>query len=167
MLEGEEDKWWNEGKGSQNKTLGGLGMMNVLAGCITAASAAIVDAGIDCVDLISGGVAATIAGEEGAQKDKSQSVLDPCPSEHDNVRAACVVGYLQSRDEVTELWMKGDAGADSEALLDRAVQAAVLNRTVLAEAVKEAAELKFGLPTQSGQQLGPVSGKESDVVMTG
>lgn len=155
MLEGEEDSKTS----GQEKGLGGVGMMNVLAGCITAASAAIVDAGIDCVDLVSGGVAASV-GEE----NEKHVVLDPSPSEHDNVRAACVVGYLQSRDEITELWMKGDTGAESEALIDRAVEAAVLGRTVLADAVKEAAELKFGsqLPDGKGNP-----GKGTDIVMTG
>lgn len=156
VLEGEED--------AGSKSLGGLGMMNVLAGCITAASAAIADAGIDCVDLISGGVAASIESEGEASTDKTTSVvLDPCPSEHENVRAACVVGYLQSRDEVTELWMKGDM-TDSEALIDRAVEAAVLGRTVLADAVREAAQVKFGLQVQDTKAQ---SGKAIDVVMTG
>ncbi|KAL1311193.1 hypothetical protein AAFC00_001388 [Neodothiora populina] len=146
VLEGEENA---PTAGERKQSLGGVGMMNVLAGCITAASAAIVDAGIDCVDLVSGGVAAsTFADDETAEKDIS--VLDPCPDEHDNLRAACVVGYLQSRDEVTELWMKGDAGADAESLIDRAVEAAVLSRTVLADAVKEGAEAKFGLSSTAG-----------------
>ena len=160
VLEGEEDQSLNEARGGQDSSLSGLGMMNVLAGCITAASAAITDAGIDCVDLISGGVAATTGSE-------TSGVLDPCPSEHDNVGAACVVGYLQSRDEVTELWMKGDV-TDSEALINRAVEAAVLARSVLAEAVKEAAELKFGLEAQDlSGQTGKAPAKENDVVMTG
>ena len=160
VLEGEEDQSLNEAREGQDSSLSGLGMMNVLAGCITAASAAITDAGIDCVDLISGGVAATSARE-------TSGVLDPCPSEHDDVRAACVVGYLQSRDEVTELWMKGDV-ADSEDLINRAVEAAVLTRSVLAEAVQEAAEIKFGLEAQDvSGQTGKATAKGSDVVMTG
>lgn len=169
VLEDEEDKWWNAGNGGQNGTLSGLGMMNVLAGCITAASAAIVDAGIDCVDLISGGVAATIATqEESGKKDHQSVVLDPCPSEHGDINAACVVGYLQSRDEITELWMKGDAGTDAEGLINRAVEAAVLNRTVLADAVREAAELKFGLESKAApSQPEKMSAKGNDVVMTG
>lgn len=137
VLEGEEDGWW--GDAGEGGKAGGWGMMNVLAGCITVASAALVDAGIDCVDLVSGGVAALTgppsAGDEGF-------VLDPCPSEHD-IRAACVVGYLQTRDEVTEMWMKGDAGSQAEALIDNAVKAATLTRTVLVEAVKEAMEVKM------------------------
>lgn len=140
-------------------------MMNVLAGCVTAASAAIADAGIDCVDLVSGGVAAAVKSEGEATV---ISVLDPCPSEHGDVQAACVVAYLQSRDEVTEVWMKGNVGNDSEALIDRAVQAASLTRTVLAEAVREAAELKFGLEaSDAGVKLGKSGAKTSDVVMTG
>lgn len=167
VLEGEEDGWW--GDGQRLEKAGGWGMMSVLAGCITVASAALVDAGIDCVDLVSGGVAAFVQGSQGAD---AQVVLDPCPSEHD-FKAACVVGYLQSRDEVTEMWMKGDAAGETEALVDQAVKAATMTRAVLAEAVKEAAELKMGKAGEDGGGLnGEVKntgskGKGRDVVMTG
>lgn len=140
VLEGEEDRWWggNGGNGGSQ----GWGMMNVLAGCITVASAALVDAGIDCVDLVSGGVAALVDSDAGAP----QIVLDPSFSEEHAVRAACVVAYLQSRDEVTEMWVKGDVGADVESLVDQAVKAATLTRGVLVEAVKEAVEAKLATP---------------------
>ncbi|KAK1062633.1 3'-5'-exoribonuclease [Friedmanniomyces endolithicus] len=142
ILEGEEDRW--EADGAEVKG-GGWGIMTVLAGCITAASAALVDAGIDCVDLISGGVAAVKdAGRHGGQEGRAV-VLDPAPSEHDGeIMAACVVGYLQSRDEVTEMWMKGDAGAQVQTLIDEAVKAASLVRAVLAEAVKDGVQAKIG-----------------------
>jgi exosome complex component MTR3 len=162
VLEGEEDGWWGDsGDGGKG---GGWGMMNVLAGCITVASAALADAGIDCVDLVSGGVAAltgTLSDENGG------FVLDPSPSEHD-VRAACVVGYLQSRDEITEVWLKGDSGTQSEMLMDQAVKAATLTRTVLAEAVKEATEVKFAKAAESTNGA-PVTGNETskEASMTG
>ncbi|KAK0253239.1 3'-5'-exoribonuclease [Friedmanniomyces endolithicus] len=142
ILEGEEDGW---GAGGTEVKGGGWGIMTVLAGCITAASAALVDAGIDCVDLISGGVAAVkYAGRHGGQED-GVVVLDPAPSEHDGeIMAACVVGYLQSRDEVTEMWMKGDAGTQVQTLIDEAVKAASLVRAVLAEAVKDGVQAKVG-----------------------
>ena len=79
-------------------------MMNVLSGCITVASAAIADAGIDCVDTVSGGVAALVSGAEGSEP---IMVLDPVPSEHEEILAACCVAYLPSRDEITNLWFKG------------------------------------------------------------
>lgn len=79
-------------------------MMNVLSGCITVASAAIADAGIDCVDTVSGGVAALVSGAEGSEP---TMVLDPVPSEHEEILAACCVAYLPSRDEITNLWFKG------------------------------------------------------------
>ena len=138
VLEGEEDAWWADRQGAEKS--GGWGMMSVLAGCITVASAALVDSGIDCVDLVSGGVAALVKDPD---REEGEVVLDPAPSEHD-VKAACVVGYLQSRDEITEMWMKGDAASETETLVDQAMRAASLARTVLAEAVKEAAELKIG-----------------------
>jgi exosome complex component MTR3 len=126
-------------------------MMNVLAGCITVAGAALVDAGIDCVDLISGGVAAVVAdvpagNRQSGDSSKSVVVLDPSPAEHGLIRSACVVAYLASRDEITQMWMKGDIGDQDamETLLDSAVQAARLTRTVLMEAVRESAEAKIG-----------------------
>lgn len=167
VLEGEEDGWW--GDRQRGTKSGGWGMMSVLAGCITVASAALVDAGIDCVDLVSGGVAALT--QESAEGNGGM-VLDPCPSEHE-MRAACVVGYLQSRDEVTEMWMKGDAGAESEALVDQAVKAATMTRSVLAEAVKEATVLKMGRSVGAGNGMNGEAkevegkGKGKDVVMTG
>lgn len=157
VLESEEDDWWRDDDASK-KNIGGVGLMNVLAGCVTAASAALVDAGIDCVDLVSGGVAA-VAGEG-----KGELVLDPCPSEHNDLRAAAVVAHLQSRDELTELWVKGDAGQGFETLVDRAVDAAGLSRSVLAEAVREAAEIKTSPQTVNA---GKQQVKSTDVDMTG
>lgn len=111
--------------------------MSVLAGCITVASAAIADAGIDCVDLVTGGVAAVIS---------DRLVLDPCPADHEKIDAACVVGYLQSRDEITELWSKGSidtTGTVMETLIDNAVEAAKAARMVLVEALNESTERKL------------------------
>ncbi|KAL9118380.1 MAG: hypothetical protein Q9187_005074 [Circinaria calcarea] len=132
--------------------------MSILSGCITVASAAIVDAGIDCVDLVSGGVAALVRqppmSQTGPGKEKENTkteiVLDPAPAEHGEIIASCVVGYLQSRDEVTELWVKGNvpntessSNAAVDSLIDSAVQAAVAARLVLIEAIKEMADLKL------------------------
>ena len=164
VLEGEEDRWW--GDGAELGATGDWGMMNILSGCITVASAAIADAGIDCVDLVSGGVAAIVRQSTGTNKEQQprpmsnskrldtdlQLVMDPCPSEHRQMVAACVVGYLQSRDEITELWAKGDMptpltiglstqiGFDD--LVERSIEAAVATRVVLTEAVRESTELK-------------------------
>lgn len=162
VLEGEEDGFWADaGEGGKS---GGWGMMGVLAGCITVASAALCDAGIDCVDLVSGGVAALVKTEEGSE----EYLLDPSPPEQD-IKAACVVGYLQSRDEITEMWMKGDAGADSETLIDSAVKAAALTRTVLADAVREATELKLSKMPEvaNGAPKAAVREKGKDVLMSG
>ncbi|KAK2801768.1 3'-5'-exoribonuclease [Onygenales sp. PD_10] len=162
ILEGEDDRWWGDVLSSG--PLGGIdgwGLMNVLAGCITVASAAIADARIDCLDLITGGVAAFVEntkseGPEGKQAEKSQKgqgqslVLDPDPSEHRGIVSACVVGYMPSRDEITELWLKGDTSNLSsenqnislshEALIDGAVDAARGAQAVLMDAVRESAE---------------------------
>lgn len=165
ILEGEEDRWLGEeraGVQDINPTgAGPWGMMSVLSGCITVASAAIADAGIDCVDMVSGGVAALVrdrqdAGENATYPVQSQVklVLDPLPSEHYEILAACVVGYLPSRDEITDLWVRGDIGVavsrdvpkgslSYEDLADSAVQAALGAHRVLAAATKESAEIRL------------------------
>ncbi|KAF2708897.1 exoribonuclease family protein [Pleomassaria siparia CBS 279.74] len=140
VLEGDEDAWW--GDGVQGGGGGGWGVLNVLAGCITVASAAIADAGIDCVDVVSGGVAALVRNPD--IKNKSEGalvkVLDPCPAEHQDIVAACAVGYLASRDEITEIWMKGDVGSSPDELIEGATHAAVGSLTVLKEVLLEAVE---------------------------
>ncbi|KAF9883439.1 3'-5'-exoribonuclease [Aspergillus nanangensis] len=149
IIEAEDDRWWGDAPDSHDAP---WGMMNVLAGCITAASAAIADARIDCLDLVAGGVAAIVSdGDDAAPR----LVLDCDPAEHWSILSACVVAYMPSRDEITELWLKGDGSkavlsADdkrlgNEALLDGAVDAARGAHTVLAEAVRESAERYAGL----------------------
>ncbi|OCK83416.1 hypothetical protein K432DRAFT_402025 [Lepidopterella palustris CBS 459.81] len=150
VIEGEEDGWWGDDITAGANKGGGWGLMSVLAGCITVASAAIADAGIDCVDLVTGGVAAIVRnpdakgkGRDDGNGEDSYTVLDPCPAEHQEIIATCVVGYLAGRDEITELWVKGEPGATTEKLVDRAVHAASATATVLREVVKEAVELKY------------------------
>ncbi|KAH8696655.1 exoribonuclease family protein [Talaromyces proteolyticus] len=151
VLEVEDDRWWGDASGWSDAS---WGMMNVLAGCITAAAAAIADARIDCLDLVSGGVAALVSDDEQtAKKDQSlggRLVLDPDPSEHQNIVAACVVAYLPGRDEITELWLKGDTShgplvkgkraSGHDMLIDGAVDAAKGVQTVLSVAVMESGE---------------------------
>lgn len=141
VLEAEEDGWWAER--GQDKGIGGVGMMTVLAGCITVASAAMVEAGIDCVDTVTGGVAAIVKKAGGhEQRKEKMAVVDPCPSEHEEIIAACAVGYLPSRDEVTEMWMKGDVGSQAEELIDRSVDAASAVKSVLSAVLKESIQAK-------------------------
>ncbi|KAF4507023.1 hypothetical protein G6O67_005700 [Ophiocordyceps sinensis] len=78
--------------------------MNILSACINVAAAAIADAGIDCVDTISGGVAALVVDQ--FSDNKAVVVMDPVPSDHDTILAACCVAYLPARDEITNLWLK-------------------------------------------------------------
>lgn len=166
VLEGEDDGplrlAGNHIREEQKGGLSGWGMMSVLSGCITVASAAIADAGIDCVDIVTGGIAGVVrqretlasgALEKGNRDAESQILLDPCHSEHADLVAVCVVGYLQSRDEITEIWTRGDLGRVSteqgkqslglEGLLDRAVEAAVLSRAVLEQALQKSVEFKL------------------------
>lgn len=149
-MEGEEDQWWGDDIGRGNTSATEWGMMSVLSGCITVASAAIADAGIDCVDVVAGGVAAVVKGAG-----SPNLVLDPVPSEHKDIISACIVAYLPSRDEITDLWVKGEIGLDNQAedstqnstyeeLTDNAVQAALGAHRVLIAALKETADVKLG-----------------------
>ncbi|KAK2603918.1 3'-5'-exoribonuclease [Conoideocrella luteorostrata] len=79
--------------------------MTVLSGCITVASAAMADAGIDCVDTVTGGVAAVVMDRN--TDIEPFIVIDPVLSEHEIVLAACCVAYLARRDEITHLWYRG------------------------------------------------------------
>lgn len=161
VLEGDDDFTW-EAPAERNPSehSGGCRLMSILSGCITVASAAITDAGIDCVDLVTGGVAAIVRQPAAPL----QLVLDPCPSDQGEILAACVIGYLQSRDEVTELWAKGNITKSSstkgttpmgfEPLVDSAVEAAIGARRVLVEAIKDSTQAKIknsqlGLPEKS------------------
>ena len=147
VLEGEDDSW-NKGQLSESSRKRCWGLMSILSGCITVASAAIVDAGIDCIDLVTGGVAAIVRQPTAPP----QVFLDPCPSDHEAIFAACVVGYAQKKDEITELWTTGTVmpletsdGASIvgfDTLVDQAVEAAVAARLVLIEAIKESVEVK-------------------------
>lgn len=165
ILEGDEDGWWGD-NGSGGSAIGsGWGLLNVLAGCITVASAAITDAGIDCVDMVCGGVAAIVRNPDSKDEKDLARILDPCLAEHKDVVAACVVGYLASRDEITEIWLKGDVGADPEALIEGAIQAAVGSLVVVKEVLLEALQAKFNGQIEGGE--GGLKRKAQDVEMTG
>ena len=154
ILEGEEDRWWADALGRGSRAAGEWGLMSVLSGCITVASAAIADAGIDCVEVVSGGVAALVRNNSAQNKEPTTiTVLDPVPSEHQEILAACAVTYLPARDEITTLWIRGEMGGSddwggsdgtypSASLADHAVQAAIGSQKVLAAVLKETAEMK-------------------------
>lgn len=170
VLEDEEDSPLSEkttqADGSKNLN-GSWGVMSILSGCITVASAALVDAGIDCIDLVCGGMAAVVqqhpstpsrgrltsSAMNDASSTNSLIVLNPHPSEHQDLIAGCVVGYLPSRDEVTELWAKGDGlgSIDSpilgqtglEFLINQAIEAAKTVRLVLTESINASTELRL------------------------
>ncbi|KAK5085648.1 3'-5'-exoribonuclease [Lithohypha guttulata] len=147
VLEGEEDCLWNEDQG-QEKGVGGIGLMNVLAASINVAVAALVDAKIDCLDMLSAGVAA---------QELSTELLDPCPSEHEELSSACVVGYLPNRDELVEVWCKSTIGTvsdgTSEDLINAAIKAARGTYKVLTEVIKESLEQKSKLETAISKEV--------------
>ena len=147
ILEGQEDQGWGNELEHDTGVTSGDGMhatMLILSGCITVASAAIIHAGIDCLDIASGGVAALVPSFSDADttKAEAQVVLDPSPREHQEILAICTVGYLKTREEITEVWMYGSvspqrfAQSAIESLVDGAVQAATASAIVVQQAVK-------------------------------
>ncbi|KAF1810389.1 hypothetical protein P152DRAFT_483856 [Eremomyces bilateralis CBS 781.70] len=148
VLEGEEEGpaaiqvGEKDAGGAARKTEAWWATMTMLAGCVNVAAAAVVDAGIDCVDAVAGGVAAMVPANTAGGKGGVEVVLDPVPREHGDIIAAAVVAYLPTRDEITELWVRGDpraAGGEKglEDLVDAAASAAVGARTVILEAARE------------------------------
>lgn len=113
--------------------------MNVLAGCVTVASAALVDAGIDCVDTVACGVAALVGGDGEAAE--PQLVIDPLPSQHEKILAACCVAYLPERDEITNLWFKGNLPSSDTSLymemIEKGILASQSAKRVLGESLVE------------------------------
>lgn len=166
ILEADEDGWWGDA-GAKGGQASGLGLLNVLAGCITVSSAAIADAGIDCVDIVSGGVAAFVR-DSSSKSGGLLRILDPCPAEHQDIVAACAVGYLATRDEITELWLKGDvSGENSDELIEGATHAAIGSLSVLKDVLLEAVEAKFlGYDNKGTKELKRKS-PEQDVHMSG
>jgi exosome complex component MTR3 len=165
ILEGDEDGWWGDSDTESSTSGSGWGLLNVLAGCITVASAAITDAGIDCVDVVTGGVAAITRNPDSKDQQGFARLMDPCPAEHKEVVAACAVAYLASRDEITEMWMKGDVGADPDALVEGATHAAVGSLAVVKEVLLEALQAKFQGQLEVNEN--GTKRKAGDVDMTG
>ncbi|OLN97546.1 Exosome complex component MTR3 [Colletotrichum chlorophyti] len=135
IIEGDQEREASHTQGNQD-----WDMMNVLGGCITVAAAALVDAGIDCVDTVTGGVAALVA----ADKDEAAApsiVLDPVSQEHDRILAACCVAYLPNRAETTNLWVKGQLSSTDHLLhthlVSRAIQASKGNYRAVLERLQD------------------------------
>jgi len=136
VIEGDQDRGALQGRDDES-----WAMMNVLSSCVTVAAAALSDAGIDCVDTVAGGVAALVA-DDGASR--PSIVIDPIPSEHGRILAACCTAYLPTRQEVTNLWFKGDIPASENALyeelVEKGIQAARLANQVLVASLNETAQ---------------------------
>jgi exosome complex component MTR3 len=133
IVEGDQDRDAPHNQDDENWE-----MMNVLSGCITVASAAIADAGIDCVDTVAGGVAALVSQKDG---DVPSIIVDPIVAENQKIMAACCVAYLPSRDEVTNLWFKGQLpGGDFmvyNTMLERSMVASRSANRVIVQALSE------------------------------
>lgn len=128
VIEGEEARQESVDTGSEE-----WDMMNILSACVTVSAAALADAGIDCVDIVSGGVAALVETPEGGNP---SIVLDPVPMEHAKIMAACCVAYLPGRDEITNLWLKGQVPVSDPTLHQQLVARAVHASRGASEAIK-------------------------------
>ena len=136
IIEGDQDRGEAAGTGDETWDI-----MNVLSGCVTVASAALADAGIDCVDTVAGGVSALVVAEDGGES----VVMDPVPSEHGKIMAACCVAYLPTRDEVTNLWFKGNLEASDAQwyteLVQKGIQASRSANRVLVQCLNDTVKL--------------------------
>ncbi|KAK0629929.1 3' exoribonuclease family, domain 1-domain-containing protein [Bombardia bombarda] len=134
IIEGDQDRATSKSQGDET-----WDMMNALSGCVTVASAALADAGIDCVDTVAAGVAALV--QDGSADSSPTIVVDPIPSEHEKVLGACCIAYLPTRDEITNLWFKGNLPASEmdlyNQLVDRGIEASRSANQVLVECLGE------------------------------
>ena len=134
VIEGDQDRKASKSQGDE-----AWDMMNVLGGCVTVASAALADAGIDCVDTVAGGVAALVT--DGDENPQPLIVVDPVPSEHKKLLAACFVAYLPARDEITSLWFKGNLDASDvdryTELVEMGIRASRSANRILLECLNE------------------------------
>ncbi|KAG0644780.1 3' exoribonuclease family, domain 1-domain-containing protein [Tuber brumale] len=184
------------GLGDRGDERGGgveVGLMSVLAAAISCASAAIADAGIECFDIVAGGVAGLVLEQGGVvEKDgvegglevgeenddikrgeggngKVTLVLDPSPVDGCIILAAAAVGYMAARDELTLVWTKGsldwdgDGTDEVERIIDGAITASTGVRLVINEAVKE--RLLLGLK-EMGLIKGKAVGGDGDAAMS-
>lgn len=112
-------------------------LVHSLSACITVASAAIMDAGIDCVGSVCGGAAVLVSRAAGEVEPETV----PLSSRPGNILAACCVAYIPARDELTTLWTKGQLSpsysAHYTALTATAVQAARATQIPLIDSITE------------------------------
>jgi exosome complex component MTR3 len=85
------------------------GKWSLLAIAANATSAAIAEAGIDVVDLVS---ASSFASTDNGL------VIDPTGDEEDSASAGGVVGYMASMGKVTDLWVTGSVEVEEEGDMD-------------------------------------------------
>jgi ribonuclease PH len=85
------------------------GKWSLLAIAANATSAAIAEAGIDVVDLVS---ASSFAVTDNGL------VIDPTGDEEESASAGGVVGYMASMGKVTDLWVTGSVEVEEEGDMD-------------------------------------------------
>lgn len=154
-----------DGEAPGNCALPELADMTALAGAIACASAAIADAGIECVDLVSAGVAGVV--EDLSVPGGRRTVLDPAPADAWIVKGAACVAYMAARDELSLVWSRGEMEAPGEDgdVVDRAIDVARRIRAVLNDAATE--RVRLGLEQAKAAEKGKGKEKDKDVEMAG
>jgi exosome complex component MTR3 len=154
VLEGEDDR-------DGSTAFAGIALYNLLAAAINVSVAALSDARIDCLDVLSAGVGAVVSGTG----DKQSRILDLAANEHDEILSACVVGYLPSRDEIVELWSTNTVSGEGKGhnvshddLIDSAIAAAkgaqfVLNEVLLESLTKHAPTARKALTQTTSEDI--------------
>ncbi|PHH73356.1 hypothetical protein CDD83_4761 [Cordyceps sp. RAO-2017] len=98
-------------------------IMGVLSSCITVAAAAIADAGIDCVDTITSGVATLL--EDGSRRSPGVVLPDLPASSSSSIMAACCVAFLPTRNEITAIWLRGRMPTEDTSIYQKLAVSAV------------------------------------------
>ncbi|KTW27307.1 hypothetical protein T552_02289 [Pneumocystis carinii B80] len=118
------------------------GESSTFAAAITCASAAIADASIECVDLVTG--SAAVINKENCL------VMDPTDDDEIEKMFSIVIGYMAVRDELTELWSYG-LGLNSideskmDHIINNCISMALDYRFVLNNAIMQTLEERLRL----------------------
>ena len=126
--------------------------MLLLSGCINAASAALLHAGIDCIDVLTGGAAVLLArplnmvDQVSSEEYSLEVVLDPYSYHSDDIAFTCVIGYLGAQDEIANMWIRTGSRSlrhpaatndkTMEQLIQGAVEAAAATRAIVIRAAQ-------------------------------
>lgn len=102
------------------------GELATLAAGVTCISAALVDAGVDCIDVVTGGAILI------KSNDLTTIYVDPVEADELDADVAMVIGYMSQRQEITMLHTKGEVEDTAlEKLTRTCLSQCHLNRQIL------------------------------------